>query len=153
LFDDRYVSLELARSVLETCLEGREAGSGLWIVQSLDGSARLGCAGLNPTAAVAAAEPRLAGLLEPVVALHPSRWNQGYAGEALASLLTHAFDTLERERIAGAADVPNTASIRMLERLGFAPLSEVQGPRYLMRTYLLTKKQWRSRRAGVKEGT
>lgn len=147
LFDDRYVSLELARSVLETCLEGRERGTGLWIVEGANGSARLGCAGLNETDMVAKVEPRLAGLLEPVVALHPTRWNQGYAVEALASLLTYAFDTLGRERLAGAGDVPNVASTRMLERLGFVRLSEVQGPKYVLRTYLLTRDQWRAREA------
>ena len=148
LFDDRYVSLELARSVLATCLEGRERGTGLWIVQGAGGSARLGCIGLNPTAMVAEAEPRLAGLLEPVVALHPSHWRQGYAVEALGSVLRYAFETLDQERLAGATDVPNLASARMLERLGFVALSEVQGPRYLLRTYLLRREIWH----GVQNG-
>jgi len=142
LFNDRFVSLELARSVLATCLEGRGRGTGLWIVQSNDGSERVGFAGLNLTGAVAAAEPRLKGLLEPVIALHPSRWNQGYALESLACLLTYAFDTLDQERLAGASDVPNVASVRMLTRLGFTRLSEVQGRRHLLRTYLLTRVDW-----------
>jgi len=147
LFDDRYVSLELARSVLETCLEGKERGTGLWILQSTDGSARLGCAGLSLTAAVAKAEPRLAGLLEPVVALHPTRWKQGYAVEALTALVEYAFETLDEQRLAAASDVPNVASLRMLERVGFAPLREVQGGRYPMRTYLLARDAWRRRGA------
>jgi len=145
LFDDRFVSLALARSVFETCLEGRERGTGLWVVQNADRSARLGCVGLNLTTVVAEAEPRLAGLLEPVVALHPSQWHQGYAVEAVGSVLTYAFEALDQRRIAGATDVPNVASLRMLERLGFGMLSDVQGPRYPMRTYALQRDAWRKR--------
>lgn len=145
LFDDRFVSLALARSMFETCLEGRERGTGLWVVQNADRSARLGCVGLNLTTVVAEAEPRLAGLLEPVIALHPSQWQQGYAVEAVRSVLTYAFDVLDQRRVAGATDVPNVASVRMLERLGFVPLSEVQGRRYLMRTYLLERGMWHAK--------
>lgn len=148
LFDDRFVSLALARSVFETSLEGRERGTGLWIVQNADRSARLGCVGLNLTTVVAAAEPRLTGLLEPVVALHPSQWHQGYAVEALGSLLSYAFDVLDQQRVAGATDIPNVASVRMLERLGFVALSDVHGPRYPMRTYLLGRDAWRTRGNG-----
>lgn len=149
LFDDRFVSLALARSVFATCLEGREQGTGLWIVKKTDRSASVGCVGLNLTTVVAEAEPRLAGLLEPVVALHPSQWHQGYAVDALRSVLPYAFDVLGQERVAGATDVPNVASVRMLERLGFSMLSEVQGPRYPLRTYMLSRDVWRTR---VKSG-
>lgn len=148
LFDDRFVSLALARSVFETCLEERERGTGLWVVQNADRSARLGCVGLNVTTVVAEAEPRLAGLLEPVVALHPSQWQQGYAVEALGSVLSYAFDVLDQERVAAATDVPNVASVRMLERLGFVVLSDVQGPRYPMRTYVLERDTWCTRGNG-----
>lgn len=147
LFDDRFVSLALARSVFETCLEGRERGTGLWVVKNTDRSARLGCVGINVTTMVAEAEPRLAGLLEPVVALHPSQWRQGYAVESVGAVLTHAFESLDQECVAGATDVPNLASARLLERLGFVALSEVQGPRYPLRTYLLRRETWR----GVRE--
>lgn len=145
LFDDRFVSLALARSVFETCLEGRERGTGLWLVQSVDRSTRLGCVGLNLTTVVADAEPRLAGLLEPVVALHPSRWHQGYAIEAVGMVLTYAFESLDQRHVAAATDVPNVSSLRMLERLGFSMLSEVQGPRYPLRTYVLQRQAWRKR--------
>jgi RimJ/RimL family protein N-acetyltransferase len=121
LFDDRFVSLALARSVFETCLEGRERGTGLWVVQNADRSARLGCVGLNLTTVVAEAEPRLAGLLEPVVALHPSQWQQGYAVEA-GVVLTHAFESQ-----------PNASPVRLTFRTSrpFAstsPSSQKRGP-------------------------
>ncbi|MCY0386093.1 GNAT family N-acetyltransferase [Robbsia sp. Bb-Pol-6] len=46
-------------------------------------------------------------------------WGQGYMHEAASALLTHAFDTLHLHRIEADIDPRNTASARLLERLGF----------------------------------
>jgi ribosomal-protein-alanine N-acetyltransferase len=56
---------------------------------------------------------------ELAYALAPSAWGRGYAGEAVGALLRHAFDTLALRRIEADADPRNTASARLLERLGF----------------------------------
>lgn len=44
---------------------------------------------------------------------------QGYAGEALAEVVRHAFDDLELNRVEAASMPSNRASIAVLERAGF----------------------------------
>jgi RimJ/RimL family protein N-acetyltransferase len=46
-------------------------------------------------------------------------WGQGLATEACRLILTYGFETLRLPRIIGIADRDNTASIRVLEKLGF----------------------------------
>ncbi len=58
-------------------------------------------------------------------------WGQGYAGEALPALLTHAFGNLDLRRLEADVDPRNTRSIRTLERLGFRR-EGVQRQRYLV---------------------
>ena len=43
----------------------------------------------------------------------------GYAQEAVRRLLAHLFDDMQLHRVVAIADVLNTASIRLIERLGF----------------------------------
>ncbi len=56
-----------------------------------------------------------------------------------AALVSYAFESLEVAELAGVTDVPNTASDRMLRRLGFVPFSEVPGPRCPMRICRLAR--------------
>jgi [ribosomal protein S5]-alanine N-acetyltransferase len=144
LFDDQDVPLELAQSVLDSCLRCVESGYGLWLVRLKEHRDLLGCVGLVPTTMAVEHEPALAGLLEPVASFGAAHWNRGYAREALSAVLTHAFATLELPKVAAVSDVPNVASERMLRALGFQVLSEAQGPRYLMRTYILERSAWSS---------
>ncbi len=50
--------------------------------------------------------------------LHPAQWGRGYAGEAVAALLDFAFTTLGLHRVWADCDPRNTASCRVVERLG-----------------------------------
>ena len=52
-------------------------------------------------------------------ALGSGHWSRGYAGEALAALVTHAFGPLALNRLEADIDPRNLASARVLERLGF----------------------------------
>ena len=142
LFDDQDVSLELARSILDSCLECAASGHGLWLVYPKDDRELLGCVGLVPTTTAAEHEPALAGVLELVVSLGAAHWHKGYAREALAAVLAHAFGALEVTKVAAVNDVPNAASERLLSALGFQVLSEVQGPRHRLRTYTLECGAW-----------
>ncbi|MFM7323104.1 MAG: GNAT family N-acetyltransferase [Armatimonadota bacterium] len=51
--------------------------------------------------------------------LAPSLWGRGFASEAVGLVLSHAFGPLGLRRIEADTDPRNTASIRLLERLGF----------------------------------
>ena len=152
LWDDREISRDEAAGALADCLALAPRGPGLWVITprltdgavgggDSDAPTVIGCAGLLPVTTAAEFEPRLAGMVEPLVALAPAHQRQGYAGEALMALLHYATDTLGVRQVAGVTDVPNAASDRMLRRAGFRVLSECDGPRYRLRTYLWTA--WR----------
>lgn len=149
LFDDEPVSLDLARSVLASLLSNAADGLGLWLVEERGNPGVLGCVGLNPTTVAAEYEPSLEGLLKPLAAFWPRHWHKGYARESLSALVSYAFDALDQSRLAAVNDAPNVASERMLLALGFVPKSEVDGPRYRLRTYLLEKQAWESRQRGA----
>jgi ribosomal-protein-alanine N-acetyltransferase len=142
LWDGREIGRDEAAATLSDCLGLGPQGLGLWILEAAS-QPLLGCAGLLPVSTAAEYEPRLAGLIEPLVALRRDCWGHGYAREALGALLRYAARVLGLAQLAGVTDVPNTRSDRMLRRSGFVPLSEVPGPKYAMRTYL-----WQAGAAG-----
>ncbi len=51
--------------------------------------------------------------------LSDSVWGQGFATEAATALLQWGFDTLDLNRVQSETDTRNTASARVLEKLGF----------------------------------
>jgi RimJ/RimL family protein N-acetyltransferase len=51
--------------------------------------------------------------------LRRSRWGRGYAREAVARVLTHAFEDLGYRRVFADTDPDNSASNVLLEKLGF----------------------------------
>lgn len=51
--------------------------------------------------------------------LNEGAWGHGYATEAARALIRWAFDTLDLNRIQAETDTRNTASARVLEKLGF----------------------------------
>ena len=53
--------------------------------------------------------------------LHPDHWGRGYAAEALAAVIPHIFAGHDIAALRADVDPRNHASIRLLERLGFAP--------------------------------
>jgi ribosomal-protein-alanine N-acetyltransferase len=139
LFDDQPVSRARAAEVLAACLAERARGLGLWTIRPQTAAETIvGCAGLMPTS-VAAYDPAMAGLVEPIVALAPAWWRRGFAVEVVRALVHHAFHALGLARLSAATDVPNEASHRMLVRTGFVPQRECDGPYYRTRTYLLER--------------
>lgn len=81
--------------------------------------------------------------------LDDSAWGQGFATEAADALLQWAFDTLDLNRVQSDADTRNTASARVLEKLGFVregTLREnciVNGEVSDSWVYGLLRRQWR----------
>lgn len=140
LWDDRVIDRNEAAACLADALALAERGLGLWVAlheRSTHGADMIGCAGLFPMLSPALrSNARFAELAEPLVALTPLAWGQGYASEALDALLGHAVGTLGLARIAGTTDVANVASDRMLRRAGFAVLGECAGAKGPIRTYL-----------------
>lgn len=51
--------------------------------------------------------------------VHPDLWGRGLAAEAVAAVLRHVFATRDLPEVTADFDPNNTASRRLLERLGF----------------------------------
>jgi ribosomal-protein-alanine N-acetyltransferase len=88
----------------------RDQGYGLWSLRRKRASTLLGFCGywffFDPP------ERQL------VYGLAPKYWGEGLATEATRSVIRYGFETLGFARIIGCTDVPNTASMRVMERAG-----------------------------------
>jgi RimJ/RimL family protein N-acetyltransferase len=142
LWDDVAIDRDRALETINNFAGLAERGLGLWTIGRRDQTGWLiGCAAISPVDAAAQFNPELAGAVEPLIALAPCMWHQGYAIEALGKLLQYATLTLQIDRIAAVADAPNTASQRLLERAGFIFRAETDGPRYRLRHYRFEPKR------------
>lgn len=80
----------------------------------------------------------------------PAASGRGYATEAVGALLDLGFDGLGLHRIAARIDERNTASVRVVERLGFrrearfVESSWFKGEWATMLVYALLEREWRS---------
>ena len=77
-------------------------------------------------------------------------WGHGYASEAGAAWVDHAFAVLGAKRVLSVADAPNLRSIAVMQRLGFtfdhaAELSDEYGS-FSAVIYAIDAAGWRSRR-------
>lgn len=85
--------------------------------------------------------------------LHPDYHGRGYAAEASQAMLALGFSTFELHRISGRCDVRNTASARLMERLGmrreahFVANEWVKGEWTSEFVYALLQHEWRSAQA------
>lgn len=146
LFDDVPVPRERAEEVLSSCLSQVADGLGLWTIRLRNQEEEvIGCAGLTPVGVAAENAPRLAGKVEPVVALAPGCWHRGYATEALQAVIAYGFGPLGLRELVGVADIPNVASRLVLTRLGFEAVDETEGPRYRLRIYRLYRQAFEAR--------
>jgi RimJ/RimL family protein N-acetyltransferase len=59
--------------------------------------------------------------------LHPDHWGRGYAREAMTAVIAHIFATTGIEKLTADVDPRNTASIGLLQRLGFAETHRAKG--------------------------
>ncbi|MFZ1429726.1 MAG: GNAT family N-acetyltransferase [Geminicoccaceae bacterium] len=101
-------------------------GFGLWAVEVPGRAAFIGCVGL--------AVPRFAAHFTPCVEigwrLAAEHWGQGYATEAAAAVLGHAFGRLGLEQVVSFTVPANLRSRRVMERLGMtrAPADDFDHP-------------------------
>lgn len=59
--------------------------------------------------------------------LHPDYWHQSYAQEAIHVVLTYVFTELDLYRVGAVTFPENTASNRLLEKLGFTLEGRLRG--------------------------
>jgi ribosomal-protein-alanine N-acetyltransferase len=60
----------------------------------------------------------LSGDFEFAWSIWKEHWNKGLATEAAQALKQHAFDVMRLPRVVAIADVPNLASIRIMQKIG-----------------------------------
>lgn len=96
-------------------------GCGLWAVRLRDADEIVGFCGYRFFN-----EPPQ---LQLLYGLAPAYWGRGLATEAARAMIAYGFDVNGFERIIAAADVPNVASHRVMERAGmrFAKRETVNG--------------------------
>lgn len=94
----------------------RTAGIGRWAVVLRETGEFMGWAGLKLVR-----EPPVNGrrdFHDLGYRFRPTFWGQGYGYEAARAWLAHGFGTMRLPAICGYADVNNTASCRILEKIG-----------------------------------
>jgi ribosomal-protein-alanine N-acetyltransferase len=113
LWDGEIIAIEQTRAAIEKSqrmFDGR--ASGLWGARPAASPDLIGFCGLWPFREPPDLE-LLYGIAEPF-------WGQGYATEVAQAMMTYCFESLDMPVIRASTDVANTASIRVLEKLGFA---------------------------------
>jgi RimJ/RimL family protein N-acetyltransferase len=139
LCDNQILSRADVQEMLTASLAQAAQGMGFWMLHDHEGG-HVGCIGLHPVLRdIVSHPPHLAGEVEPTIALAPERWGQGLATEALAAVVTYAFETLGLERLVAVVDEPNHASQRLMGRVGFTPTGRSNGPYYPLRIFRLTR--------------
>jgi RimJ/RimL family protein N-acetyltransferase len=97
---------------------------GAWVI--LQDGAVIGLTSLRPTG-----DDR-----ELMIVVGGRHWGRGAAFAAAQAAMRHGFEVLKLPRILAAVDLPNERSHRLMQRLGFVPMGEVDGPKYRARTYM-----------------
>jgi [ribosomal protein S5]-alanine N-acetyltransferase len=119
LFDGGIMSEdEVTEAIEDSARDFAAAGYGLWLIQEQDRADLIGTAGLRPLEDLG---------LEIFYSLAPGWWGRGYATEAARAVVEHALDTLGLPEVLAEVDEGNTASIRVIERLGLTPFEVVPG--------------------------
>jgi RimJ/RimL family protein N-acetyltransferase len=111
LWDDIVIPRERAQAVIaESERNFRDHGFGLWGVRERGKPALLGFCGFRKGDLMV--EPEL------LCGFLPAYWGKGLAAEAARAALEFGFQRLGLTAVGAATDAPNTASIRVIERLG-----------------------------------
>lgn len=106
-----------------------ERGHGFWVVERKADGRPIGTCGLKLVDAPGAP---MQGQLETGWRFAEDSWGQGYAREAAAASLDFAFVRLAADRVVALTSGRNTASWRLMERLGMSRRHDLDytDPRY-----------------------
>jgi ribosomal-protein-alanine N-acetyltransferase len=108
-WDGEVISKERAEAaVREGSEDFAKHGFGLWAAE--EGGCLIGFCGLRHL--------DYASGVEILYGFAPSHWDRGFATEVAAAMLRYGFEEVGLDRILGITDKENTASRRVLEKLG-----------------------------------
>jgi ribosomal-protein-alanine N-acetyltransferase len=112
LWDDEIIPMARTRAAIELSQQMfEEQAFGLWNAWSPASQSLVGFGGLWHFR-----EPPD---LELLYGVAEHLWGQGYAAEIAQAVVTYCFDSLKMPAVRASTDVGNTASVRVLEKLGF----------------------------------
>ena len=124
---------------VEWCVKSyEENGYGQWAVIEKKSGRLIGCCGLSRTTVDGCDE------IEIGYRLAKDQWGKGLASEAAYVVLAHGFQGFNIESIVGIVSPHHSASIRVLEKLGFRVFSETRYSDWDVRVYRMSKKDWES---------
>ena len=113
--DKEYITRLLTQSVTNT----GETALGMWFLENV--AARYaGCVELRPYPSFRSAEL--------IYLLDPRYWGQGLALRMAWTAITHAFLSSQIDSVIAGTDLPNTASLAVMRRLGMRFHKDVQYP-------------------------
>ena len=115
------------------------SGFTLWAAEEREGGAFVGRVGLWDLDKSAEVE------IAYVIA--PRHWGKGYATESAEASLEFGFEELNLPEIAGVASPANHASLRVMEKLGFAFVRVGTFYRFECRYHVLPRETWRKKNA------
>jgi ribosomal-protein-alanine N-acetyltransferase len=118
-------------------------GFGMWIVEERDTVTVIGHCGLQP----------LEGTddVELGYYLGRSAWGRGYATECAGASLRFGFQRIRLPRIVAVTRVRNTASQRVLEKIGMTFEAKATAYGFPVRRYQIDRATWRARQKGAAE--
>ncbi len=112
LWDDEIIPLARTRAAIEQSQRMfEEQAFGLWGAWSSASPSLIGFGGLWPF--------RDPPDLELLYGVTERLWRQGYAAEVAQAVMMYCFDSLHMPVVRASTDAANTASVRVLEKLGF----------------------------------
>lgn len=139
LWDNEIIPRELAEEIIvSSSTSFAEHGFGFWKLVRKDSGRPVGFCGLRSF------ENEVVGTgeVEILYGITAAEWGQGLAVEAARTVLHYAFAERSLLRVYAGADAPNTASIRVMERLGMWFDQELQLKAQTTIYYVLTKSAW-----------
>jgi len=108
--DAAFKSIEEAKLFLENYNDYKVNGYGRWAVINKESNEFIGWCGLK--------YGELENETDIGFRFFEEEWNKGYATESAAACLKYGFEALKLKRIIGRAMKENTASIKVLEKIG-----------------------------------
>ena len=105
-----FKSIEEAKSFLENYNDYKTNGYGRWAVINKESNEFIGWCGLK--------YGELENQTDIGFRFFEEEWNKGYATESAVACLKYGFEVLKLNRIIGRAMKENTASIKVLEKIG-----------------------------------
>ncbi len=113
LWDDDTIAREqVVSEIRKSIINFRKHGFGQWAVLPLGQETLIGFCGLRHFG-----DPPEVELL---CAIAVAYWGQGLATEATQAVLRYGFEEIHLSRILAGADEPNTASLRLMKRIGMS---------------------------------